>query len=397
MQPRAWVPFLIFGLLVGLLLKWPVWETVAVSLLVIMLITAYWWRHALDNIRYHRRWHYTRAFPGESSIVKIDIENHKLMPVSWLRVMDPWPKAVAPEDESSLGASHIRNQVLLTNLYSLRWYERNQRSCELLFRQRGIYQVGPVRMVSGDLFGMFEDIQDIENIEYLTVFPEILPLTALKLHAEDPFGDRRARRRLFEDPNQVIGVRDYHPEDGFRKVHWPATARTGSLQARVYQAVSSQMMVVCLNVATTLRFWDGVIAETLEQLIKVAATLAYQGMQSGYAVGLISNGYLLHAGQPFRIPPGRTPEQLARLLSTLAALTPLTTTSFEHYLMKASSSLPFGATLVVVTALVNSNLAETLLRLARYRKHMTLISLEVAPPPAIRGIRTIHLPFVVPE
>jgi uncharacterized protein (DUF58 family) len=395
MSPRAWLPFLFMTLVMGLLLNWPIWMTVAASLLVVMLIASYWQRHALDNIRYHRRWHYTRAFPGERSMVKIEVENHKLLPVSWLRIMDPWPKAVAPEDETDLGASHLRNQVLLTNLYSLRWYERSQRSYELLFRQRGVYPVGPLRLVSGDLFGMYEDIQDVENTEYLTVFPEILPLAALKLRAEDPFGDRRARRRLFEDPNQVIGVRDYHPEDGFRKVHWPATARTGTLQARVYQAVSSQMMVVCLNVATTPRFWDGVIAETLEQLIKVSATLAYQGMQSGYAVGLISNGYLAHAGQPFRIPPGRTPEQLARLLQTLAALTPLTTTSFEQYLMKASSSLPYGATLVIVTALITPGLSETLLRLARYRKHMTLISLEVTTPPAIRGIRTIHLPYIV--
>jgi uncharacterized protein (DUF58 family) len=193
----------------------------------------------------------------------------------------------------------------------------------------------------------------------------------------------------------VIGVRDYHPEDGFRRVHWPATARTGQLQARVYQPVSSQMMVVCLNVATGPNFWDGVIPEVFEQLIKVAATLVYQGMQSGYAVGLISNGYLQHAGQAFRIPPGRSPEQLSRLLSTLAALTPMTTTSFETYLLRSTSSLPYGATLVVVTALVMPELSETLVRLARYRKHMTLISLGEAPPPEIRSVRNIHLPFIV--
>ena len=67
----------------------------------------------------------------------------------------------------------------------------------------------------------------------------------------------------------------------------------------------------------------------------------------------------------------------------------------EHYLMKSTSSLPYGATLVVVTALVVPELSETLVRLARYRKYMTLISLGVDPPPEIRSIRNIHLPFVV--
>lgn len=395
MPVKVWVPFLSVVLIIGLLLRLPVWMSVAATLLVVMVVSGYWRAHSLDNIRYQRHWHYTRAFPGEHSAVRIEVENHKLLPVSWLRAMDNWPKVVAPEDDSDLGASHLRGQVLLTNLYSLRWYEKSMRSYDLLFRQRGIYPVGPLRLISGDLFGMYDHIVDVPNVEYLTVFPELLPLDALKLRTEDPFGDRRSRRRIFEDPNQVFGVRDYHPEDGFRKVHWPATARTGQLQARVYQPVSSQMMVVCLNVATGPNFWDGVIPEMFEQLIKVAATLVYQGMQSGYAMGLISNGYLQHAGQPFRIPPGRTPEQLARLLSTLAALTPLTTTSFEQYLMKSTSSLPYGATLVLVTALVVPELSETLVRLARYRKHMTLISLGEAPPPEIRSVHTIHLPFIV--
>ncbi len=395
MSVRAWVPFLSMVLVVGLLLHWPVWISMATTLLVVMVIAGYWRQHSLDNIRYRRHWYYTRAFPGEHSPVRIEVENHKLLPVSWLKVMDNWPKAVAPEDESDLGPSHLHGQVILTNLYSLRWYERTLRSYDLLFRQRGIFPVGPVRLLSGDLFGMYEAIGDVNAVEYLTVFPELLPLSALKLRAEDPFGDRRSRRRIFEDPNQVIGVRDYHPEDGFRKVHWPATARTGQLQARVYQPVSSQMMVVCLNVATGPYFWDGVVPEMFEQLIKVAATLVYQGMQSGYAVGLISNGYLQHAGQPFRIPPGRNSEQLPRLLSTLAALTPLSTTSFEQYLMKSTSSLPYGATLVLVTALVLPELSQTLLRLSRYRKYMTLISLGMTPPPEIHGIHIIHLPFAV--
>ena len=396
MLERAWGPFLAFILIAGLFLRLPIWMTVATSLAVIMVIARQWQKHSLDNIIYHRRFHFTRGFPNERTSVRIEVENHKLLPISWLKTMDPWAKPVAPVDESDLAPTFVlHNQVLLTNMYSLRWYERSQRSYELLFRQRGLYPVGPLRLQSGDLFGMYDNIQDIPNEEYLTVFPEILPLTALKLRAEDPFGDRRARRRIFEDPNQVIGVRDYHPEDGFRKVHWPATARTGVLQARIYQPVSSQMMVICLNVDTSAHFWEGVNLELLEQLIKVAATLVYQGMESGYAVGLISNGYLFHAGQPFRIPPGRNPAQLARLLQTLAGLTPLTTSSFEQYLMKSTSSLPYGATLVIVTALVTTELAETLVRLERYRKYMTLISLGKTPPPEIRGIQTIHLPFIV--
>jgi uncharacterized protein (DUF58 family) len=393
MRIKLWLPLLILITVVGAIFHSTLWLTVSAMLLVIMGVT-YWWReHALDHITYRRKWVYRRSFPGERSPLTIEVENRKLLPVSWLQTSDQWPRAVSPEDSSVLAPSYMPNYNNLTHLFSLRWYERTLRSYTLLFRERGIYPVGPVRLTSGDLFGLYEKSREEESSDYLVVFPDILPLTALKLDAEDPFGDRRSRFRIFEDPNRPMGIREYHPEDGFRRVHWPATARTGSLQVKVYQPVSSQVMVVCLNVATLPYFWEGILPALLEQLVKVAATLVYQGVESGYSVGLISNGHLAHSDHPFRIMPGRSRQQLGRLLETLAAVTPFTNTVFEQFLIKAMPDVPFGATLVIVTAIFTPELAETLVRLRRYRKHMTVISLALEAPVDIPGIRMIHLPF----
>ena len=393
MSARVWLPFLSLLLALGLMFKAVFPVTGAMMLIVVVVVSHLWRKHALDGVIYLRRWHYTRAFPGERSLVVIEVENRKLLPVSWLRVIDPWGMPVAPEDETSLIFSPSQEKAYLTHLFSLRWYESTRRSYSLLFRKRGIYMVGPARLNSGDLFGMFEQIEDLPTHEYLTVFPEVLSLPQLKLVTENPFGDLAARRRVSEDPNRMIGVRDYHPEDSFRRIHWPATARTGTLQVKVYQPVSAQVMAVCLNVATMPHYWEGIIPEMLEYLVKVAATVIYQGMQAGYAVGLISNGHLAHADRPFRVPPGRTQPHLARLLQTLAAVTPLTSTPFEKYLLKALTDMPFGATLVVITAVVTPELSETVVRLLRYRPYLTLISLARTPPPVIQGVRTLHIPL----
>jgi uncharacterized protein (DUF58 family) len=380
-------------LVAGAVFNLPLWVLVS-SMLMVFWGIAYWWRkHALDHIIYRRHWHYRRAFPGEESPVSIEIENCKLLPVSWLQASDPWPTAVAPTDQAVLAPSYLADLVYLTNTYSLRWFERVQRRYILRFQQRGVYEVGPVELASSDLFGLGEESRAIEPREYLTVFPEVLDLPGFDLKAENPFGDLTSRRRIYEDPNRTIGVREYHPEDGFRKVHWPASARTGTLQVRVFQPVTSQVMVICLNVSTLPHYWEGVIPGVLEQLVKVAATLVYQGMQAGYAVGLISNGCLAHADHPFRIPPGRSPRQLARLLETLAAVTHFSTAPFEQFLSKSTPDLPFGATLVIISALSSPELDQTLLRLQRYRKHMTLVSLAGSAPTHIPGVRSIHLPF----
>jgi uncharacterized protein (DUF58 family) len=83
---------------------------------------------------------------------------------------------------------------------------------------------------SGDLFGIYEQACPVGPAEHLTVYPALAPLSEAGLPADDPFGERRSRRRLFEDPNRPMGIRAYQPEDSFRRIHWPATARTGHLQ-----------------------------------------------------------------------------------------------------------------------------------------------------------------------
>jgi uncharacterized protein (DUF58 family) len=365
----------------------------SIMVAVISLLARWWQKHSLDGVTYHRKPFYRRGFLGETIQMQIEAENRKFLPISWLRVQDPVPVAVAPEDERLLKPTHSTEIGLLVSLFSLRWYERDRRTYDLLLRKRGIYRLGPALIESGDLFGLFEKIDEEGPVDYLTVFPQPLPFQALKLPSEDPFGERRTRRRLYEDPNQPMGVRDYHPEDDFRRIHWPVTAHVGQLQVKVYQPVSAQVMVVCLNVLTLPHYWEGTHPELLEYLVRVAAALVQQGLEDGYRVGLISNGSLAHADQPFRILPGRSPGQLAQLLTALAGVTPFVTGPFDRFLMAEVPRLPYGASLVIVTGIMDPALAETIMRLKQHGRRITLLSFARQTPPMIPGVTIYHLPY----
>jgi uncharacterized protein (DUF58 family) len=240
---------------------------------------------------------------------------------------------------------------------------------------------------------MYERSALLGQDDQITVFPEMIPIQALDLPPEDPFGDRRSRRRLLEDPHFPMGVRDYHPEDDFRHVHWPATARTGQLQVKVYQPTSTQTLVLCLNVSTYPHYWQGVYPAMFERLLSLAGTLLSHGIEHGYRVGLISNGCLSNSDQTFRVPPGRSPNQLGRLLQALAGVTPVVVASFERFLLREVPHIPFGSTLLVLTAVTTPELIETLASLRKHERQLTLLSLAEEPPPYIQGVRSIHLPF----
>ncbi len=393
MDSRRWLPLMFILIIVGVLFRVPLLVALPTMTAVVIGIATWWKNRALNGIVYRRKPYFRRGFPGETIPLRIEVENRKLLPLSWLRIQDPWPRAIGPDDEELLAPTHILTEGMLTNVFSLRWYERARREYNLIFRKRGVYTIGPAKLQSGDLFGMYEDIRTASDAETLTVFPQLLPLRDLDLPAEDPFGDRRSRRRLFEDPNRPMGVRGYHPEDEFRRVHWPATARTGDLQVKVFQPTSAQVMVICLNVSTFSRHWEGTNPDLLEHLVQATATMINQGVQDGYSVGMISNGALSNSDQPFRIPPSRAPRQLAHLLETLAGVTPLVTAQFERYLIREAPRVPFGATLVIVTAITSAAMAETLVRLKQHGRKITLVSFAEEPPQPIPRVQIVHVPF----
>ena len=393
MPLERWLPLIIVCIYLGVILQSPLLIALPLSLLVILSMAAWWRKHSLDNLEYRRRFHYTRAFPGENSPVRIEVENNKILPLTWLRLDDPWPKAVGPVDEEILAPSYNQEMGFLSQVFSLRWFERSRRTYELLFRERGVYSVGPARISSGDLFGIYEQSRQAGGVQRLTVFPAIIPLVYPEMIPEYPIGDRRSRRRISEDPNQPMGVREYHPEDSFRRVHWPATARTGELQVKVFQPVSAQVMVLCLNISTHHRYWEGVYPELLEHLLSLAATMVYEGIQRGFRVGMISNGCLANSDQPFRIPPGLSPNQLSHLLSAIAGITPVVVAPFERLLLREIPRVPYGSSLLILTAITNPELSDTLLRLHKHERQITLLSLAEESPASIQGVRSIHMPF----
>ena len=387
------LPILIMLMVIGLVIKEPFLITLPATLLVILGVAWWWQKQSFVGVTYRRWFHFTRGFPGERIDLQVEAENRKLLPISWLRIQDDWDRAVGPEDEEVLAPSHIKDRGFLTNIFNLRWYEKARRSYILLLRKRGVYSIGPARLGSGDLFGIFERTEQIGQKQYLTIFPTLLPFTRLEFPAEDPFGDRRSLRRIFEDPNRPMGIREYRPEDSFRRVHWPATARTGQLQVKVFQPTTGQIMMVCMNVSTFTRLWEGVYPELLEYMIKVAATIVEEGIRAGYKVGLVANGCLAHADQPFRIPPGRSPQQLAVLLQALAGVTSVVTGNFERFLLREVPRMQYGATLIILTAVPSPELASTLIQLKRHERRITLYSLAEEIPPIIPGIQIIHQPF----
>jgi uncharacterized protein (DUF58 family) len=281
------------------------------------------------------------------------------------------------QGEEHLAPAPFPNYVLLSRSTHLGPYERVSWPLEFRAMARGYYKIGPARFESGDIFGLFPTEREDGQTDAVIIYPKVYSLPELGLPAERPFGEHKGRLRIFEDPGRIAGNRDYRPGDPLRRIDWKASARRQSLQSRVYEPSSTLHLLLAVNVHTLDHSWEGYIPQQLERVLSVAASVASHGFEAGYAVGLIANGAYPTSDRPMRIPVGRRSDQLARVLEALAVVGPLTLTPLETVLDRESQSLPYGATIICVSARINDALAASLRHVSEAGHAVTVLSLAL--------------------
>ena len=191
-----------------------------------------WARVSLEGVRYTRTLSDRRVFLGEPVGVRLSVVNDKPLPLPWLEVREQLP-ASTPADAHTQ-PSGVPGSVYLIRNTALGTRERLEWPLTLRTTERGFFRIGPTRLRSGDLFGLFEREQTVRGADSLVVYPRTYALPDLGLRSARPFGEQRGGERIYEDPMRVAGVRDYVPGDALKRIDWNATARVGRLQSRIY-------------------------------------------------------------------------------------------------------------------------------------------------------------------
>ncbi len=390
----AWLPLAVLILIAAFIANRsaPLFA-LGIGLLVIVGASSWWKRLALLGVTYQRSFDRTHVFPGEAVVMTLTISNRKPLPLTWLQFKDEIPVAPENTDQIAVLASEVTGSYILENTLSMNGLELARRSASLRIPRRGFYRIGPVRYLSGDIFTLFTIEREYRYLDTLVVYPQVFPLESLELPAKELFGEINVRRSLFTDPIKTQGIRDYQPQDRFRDVHWKATARRGNLQTKVYDPTSGMTVVAFLNVATYPKHWMGFEPDLLERAISVTASIASYSAEQKWGIGVYANGSVPGSDQPIRVPPGRSPDQLIRILEALAAVTEFATGSIDRLMHQESTRLPWAATLILVTAVVTEEMLVNLVRLREAGRRVALVSLAPEVPPRfLHGIPIYHSP-----
>ncbi len=321
-----------------------------------------WVRVATRSLRWSRRMP-AAAFPGEPVEVSLVVRNASLLPIPWLMLHESLPAA-------------LRTPPSLREVLALGAREERTLTYTLQGRRRGLYRVGPLLLRTGDVLGLYERPLDGGSVDYLVIYPQVLPLPELGLPAALPFGARPAPGSLFTDPARPIGVRPYQPGDGVRRIDWKNSARAGELQVRRHEPAIARETMVALAFSRA-EYPGRFLFDELERAVVAAASLAADLSGRGQPVGLCSSGHdPLAPGPAAVIAPAMGRPHLIEVLHMLGRLEAPPAGDITLTLERAAASLGWGSTVILVAAGAGLPLVERLISLRRRGLHIALVLVE---------------------
>jgi len=255
------------------------------------------WIHSMErNLWIERKIHLAWATVGESVPEEVKLINHGWLPAIWVEITDESASLESPLRMVSDVAHHSSRNRHLNHL----------------FKQRGLYTLGPTRLRCGDPFGIYTLTLNDQHANTILVTPPVLPLSKLKIPTGGWSGDERHRRGYIERNISDAGLRNYVAGDSLKRIHWRASAHFDTLIVRQLETATSRDWLIFVDLDSSAQAGTGE-QSTLELSIVLAASLAIRGLREHRKVGLVL------AGPQFAwLAPGTNPAQGWRILRALA-------------------------------------------------------------------------------
>jgi uncharacterized protein (DUF58 family) len=332
--------------------------------------------------------------------VRLVIRNNSALLVPWVLLEDLLPLETMKKDAriKVVKGRHVQVKMIRAKSSTVIRYQ-----IECL--RRGVYQIGPLVVENGDLFGLHRRYRVETAPGYLVVYPKLVPLSGYELASRRPIGDVQLTTRLYEDPTRIAGVRFYEPGDPLNRVHWKATARTGQLHSKIHEpsTLSGATVLLDFNEAGY-----GSRGEPFRSELAVTAALSLANAVSelGQQVGLVTNGRdaaerlqlqwkheassrtAAHQAAmrresdllaPLLVETRRGAEQIDRIRDLLARVELSDGLTFSQLVGETSARLPRDATILAVLPAVTVETALTLGTLRRRGLAVTAVLVLLGP------------------
>ena len=182
--------------------------------------------------------------------------------------------------------------------------------------RRGSYRLGPLKVRTGDPFGLFTSEMVVGQPTGIVVFPKVVPLPLWRMPTAPVDGTTPSRKRWEATSPLVSTIRPYVHGDAISRVHWLSSARHGELQVKEFDLEQAADLWIALDLDRSVHAGIGTDA-SVETAVTIAASIAMRTLSDNRAVAMTASARRVQIHQPDRGP--RVEQKLLHLLANVQA------------------------------------------------------------------------------
>ena len=217
---------------------------------------------------------------------------------------------------------------------------------------RGVHRIGPLGVRVRDPFGLTLRTAAVSGDAEIVVLPKVVPLPQGRSLGSGIGSEGSIPHMVALHGEDDQTVREYRDGDDLRRIHWPATARTGELMVRQEDRPAKRRAVVVLDTRAVGHGGSG-RSSSLEWCVTTAASVTAHVVDAGYAVHLLTADPRADTGV-------HHDEALGDALETLARVALGTEDGLRAVLHAANTLTSQGGLVVYVGGPVGDDDARTL-------------------------------------
>ncbi|MBM7693359.1 uncharacterized protein (DUF58 family) [Peribacillus deserti] len=208
--------------------------------------------YIVESVRISDKIKRVRVFPGEKAQLEFGLLNNGKLPVVQAKLNFSLDKSMTVSQKNQDVKSDfnlISQYISLPPKKSVSW------EIEVIPQKRGIYHIKELELILYDWFNTSSiHYPAMKRLKHeILVYPELKPVAGIEELFKITQGSASANFSLYRDELSISGVKPYEGE-GFRQIHWKATARSGELIAKRFQPVIQKGFTICLYLTAEKSF-----------------------------------------------------------------------------------------------------------------------------------------------
>lgn len=212
------------------------------------------------------------------------ISNYKLLPLPVVEVDFHMDKRLQFADGQN---SSVSDRSYRRDVFALSIRQRITRTLEFQCRGRGYFRIETAGITARDLFLTQKYLSSQPQSTEFYVLPRPVPAELAAVPFSRIMGAVLSRKKIYDDPFEFGGLREYSRGDPMKYINWKATARAGELLTNIHESTLSQTVLFLVDM-------EGLGVQNADRLneaaVRISCSLCERLLLNGVDVAVYSNG-----------------------------------------------------------------------------------------------------------